>query len=47
MFVDGKKIAPKRNKSIYSNLDIEVNPIDSENNILENKKDSLTLDFES
>ena len=47
MFVDGKRIAPKRNKSIYSNLDIEVEPIESENNISENKKNSLTLDFES
>ena len=28
MFVDGKKIIPKRSKSVYANLDIDIEPID-------------------
>lgn len=56
MFVEGKKIIPKRNKSIYSNLDIDVEPLDISNvEVVEpqeiipkdnkSKKESLTLDF--
>jgi recombination protein RecT len=56
MFVEGKKIIPKRSKSIYSNLDIDVEPLDISNvEVVEpqeiiskdnkSKKESLTLDF--
>ena len=31
MFVEGKKIIPKRSKSIYSNLDIDVEPLEISN----------------
>jgi hypothetical protein len=56
MFVEGKKIIPKRSKSIYSNLDIDVEPLEISNiEVIEpqeivpkkkkSKKESLTLDF--
>ena len=56
MFVEGKKIIPKRSKSIYANLDIDVEPLDISNvEVVEpqeivskdnkSKKESLTLDF--
>jgi recombination protein RecT len=56
MFVEGKKIIPKRSKSIYANLDIDVEPLDIYNvDVVEpqeivskdnkSKKESLTLDF--
>jgi recombination protein RecT len=56
MFVEGKKIIPKRSKSIYANLDIDVEPLDISNvDVVEpqeivskdnkSKKESLTLDF--
>ena len=56
MFVEGKKIIPKRSKSIYANLDIDIEPLDISNvEVVEpqeivskdnkSKKESLTLDF--
>jgi len=56
MFVEGKKIIPKRSKSIYANLDIDVEPLDISNvEVVEpqeivskdnkSKKESLTLNF--
>ena len=58
MFVDGKKIIPKRSKSVYANLDIDVQPLNvSEIEVIEpqeivvkdnkSKKDSLTLDLKT
>lgn len=47
MIVDGKRIAPKRNKSIYSNLDIDVEPLTLEQKELENQNNSLTLDLKT
>ena len=58
MFIDGKNIAPKKSKSIYANLDIDVEPLDISNvEVIEpqeiipkdNKiqKESLTLDFKA
>jgi len=58
MFVDGKKIIPKRSKSVYANLDIDVQPLDvSDIEVVEpqkiiakdkkNEKDSLTLDLKT
>ena len=58
MLVDGKKIIPKRSKSVYANLDIDVQPlelkdievVDSEKIIPKNNKNknnSLSLDLEN
>ena len=58
MFVDGKKIIPKRSKSVYANLDVDIEPLDISNieviepeNIIakdkKSKKDSLTLDLKT
>jgi len=58
MFVDGKKIIPKRSKSVYANLDIDVEPLDVNNiEVIESKeiiakdnkseKESLTLDLKT
>ena len=45
MFVDGKKIIPKRSKSIYANLELEPEVIENEKNITENKNNSLSLEL--
>lgn len=58
MFVDGKKIIPKRSKSVYANLDIDVEPLDVSNiEVIDSeiivekdkksKKESLTLDLKT
>ena len=58
MFVDGKKVIPKRSKSVYANLDIDVEPLDVKNiEVIESKesiakdnkskKESLTLDLKT
>lgn len=58
MFVDGKKIIPKRSKSVYANLDVDIEPLDVSNiEVVEpekiitkdkkTKKDSLTLDLKT
>ena len=58
MFVDGKKIVPKRSKSVYANLDIDVEPLNVNNiEVIESKeiiakdnkseKESLTLDLKT
>ena len=58
MFVDGKKIIPKRSKSVYANLDVDIEPMDVSNiEVIEpekiitkdkkSKKDSLTLDLKT
>jgi len=58
MFVDGKKIIPKRSKSVYANLDVDIETMDVSNiEVIEpekiitkdkkSKKDSLTLDLKT
>ena len=58
MFVDGKKIIPKRSKSVYANLDVDIEPLDVSNiEVIESeeiitkdkksKKESLTLDLKT
>ena len=58
MFVDGKKVIPKRSKSVYANLDIDVEPLDVKDiEVIESKeiiakdnkskKESLTLDLKT
>lgn len=58
MFVDGKKIIPKRSKSVYANLDVDIEAMDVSNiEVIEpekiitknkkSKKDSLTLDLKT
>ena len=58
MFVDGKKVIPKRSKSIYANLDVSVESLDiSDVDLNESKeiiakdniieKESLTLDLKT
>ena len=58
MFVDGKKVIPKRSKSVYANLDLDVEPLDVKDiEVIESKeiiakdnkskKESLTLDLKT
>jgi hypothetical protein len=58
MFVEGKKVMPKRSKSVYANLDLDVEPLDVTNiEVVEPqeiigkdnkiKKDSLTLNLKT